>query len=540
MTYYFIKKYLSNIFLWSALVALAVTGCSKEAKEYKADSDERVYKILDQKWDPNTHGVKTNYKISDVEPNPQAIKIERAVPASGVLTLSDAVAIATAHSREYQFEKENLYISALDLNLTRHDFEMQFFGIGTAGYQYDDATGLQQVSASPIFGFSKLLQDGTLITTNLSLAWVDILTGDFRSGFIGIFDAAINKPLLRGSQREIVMENLTQAERNVLYQIRIFARYRKTFVVNVSTLYYMTLLQYDRFKNAEDNYAMLISVCEKAEKLAKVGRLPQYELDEARQNKLQAYDDVIQEQKLYKQILDEFKLVLALPTDSEFILDETEFIILKAKEMSVPSFSSQESIETALNNRLDLLNSFDAIDDAARKVMVKEDALRAQLNIVAGTTSQTNDAERRRSLRGLNHLDNQITAGVEFDLGLDKSFAQWEYRNSLIVLNQSRRFYQQTQDQVKLEVRNAYRDMIEAMDRHSVQIENLKLAKKRFSDTMLLLKYGRTNTRRVLDAQEDYFDAQNEVAETAVNYTVAILNFYRDTGVMQVKPDGMW
>ena len=49
------------------------------------------------------------------------IKIARAVPEGGVLTLSDAVAIATAHSREYQIEKENLYISALDLNLRSHE-----------------------------------------------------------------------------------------------------------------------------------------------------------------------------------------------------------------------------------------------------------------------------------------------------------------------------------------------------------------------------------------------------------------------------------
>ena len=537
MTYYFIKKKLSSLVLCLAFVALTLSGCSKQASEYKADSDERVYKILDKKWDPNTHGVKTNYKISDVEPDPQAIKIEKTVPASGVLTLSDAVAIATAHSREYQTEKENLYLSALDLNLTRHDFETQFFGGGTAGYQYDDPTSMQQLNASPMVGFSRLLQDGTLITTNLTLAWVDILTGDFRSGLAGIFSAAISKPLLRGSQREIVMENLTQAERNTLYQIRTFSRFRKTFVVSIITQYYMVLQQYDRLKNAEDNHAILISVYEKAEKLTKVGRLPKYELSEIRQKNIQARDIIVMEQESYQQMLDEFKLALALPTDSEFSLDETEFLIVKAKDMPIPSFSNQESIETALKNRLDLLNSFDSIDDAARKVMVAEDAFRAQLNLVASTATVS---ERRQSLRGFNNLDSQINAGVELDLGLDKAFEQTEYRKALIVLNQARRFYQQTQDQVKLEVRNDYRNLIEATQRHGIQVENLELAKKRFNDTMLLLKYARTNTRRVLDAQRDYYDAQNEAADAAFQYTVAMLDFYRDTDVMQVKPDGMW
>jgi len=414
---------------------------------------------------------------------------------------------------------------------------MQFFGGATAGYEYDDPTSMQQLNASPIVGFRRLLQDGTLITTDLTFAWVEILSGNFRSGLAGVFNAAITKPLLRGSQREIVMENLTQAERNTLYQIRTFSRFRKDFLVSIITQYYQVLQQYDRLKNAEDNYAILISVCDKAEKLTKVGRLPKYELNEALQDRLHARDDVVKERKLYKQMLDEFKLSLALPTDSEFVLDETEFIILKAQQMPKPSFSINEAMEIALNNRLDLLNSFDAIDDAARKVMVAEDALRASLNIVASTSTAS---QRRQSLRGLGNLGTSVNAGLELDLGLDKAVEQTEYRRALITLNQNRRFYQQDQDLVKLQVRTAYRDLIEATERHAIQVENLKLAKKRFDDTMLLLSYGRADTRDVLDAQEDYFDAQNDAADASVSYAIAMLNFYRDTDVMQVKPDGMW
>jgi hypothetical protein len=44
----------------------------------------------------------------------------------------------------------------------------------------------------------------------------------------------------------------------------------------------------------------------------------------------------------------------------------------------------------------------------------------------------------------------------------------------------------------------------------------------------------------VLDAQGDLFDAQNTATEALVAYTVATLNFYRDTEVLGVRPDGMW
>jgi hypothetical protein len=36
------------------------------------------------------------------------------------------------------------------------------------------------------------------------------------------------------------------------------------------------------------------------------------------------------------------------------------------------------------------------------------------------------------------------------------------------------------------------------------------------------------------------FEAQNAATQTLVDYTIATLNFYRDTGVLHVRPDGMW
>ena len=68
---------------------LSLAGCmSKE--DYKADADERVYKIINQKWQDD-YGSKANYRISDVAPGPNDIRIERAIVASDILTLPEAV-----------------------------------------------------------------------------------------------------------------------------------------------------------------------------------------------------------------------------------------------------------------------------------------------------------------------------------------------------------------------------------------------------------------------------------------------------------------
>lgn len=86
----------------------------------------------------------------------------------------------------------------------------------------------------------------------------------------------------------------------------------------------------------------------------------------------------------------------------------------------------------------------------------------------------------------------------------------------------------------------AYRDLTEAAERYRVQSEGVALAQKRLKNTNLLLQYGRASSRRVLNAQGALFDAQNAAAEALVNYAIATLNFYCATGVLQVRPDGMW
>jgi outer membrane protein TolC len=568
------------IFCLAGLIIPA--GCSEQ--NYKNQADKTVYNIIDRKW-KDDFGEKVNYKISDVESSPNDIKIEKVIPDSGILTLPLAVEIATAYNRQYQLEKELLYTKALDLRLARHAFEPQFFGGPGVGYSKDGDD--EAVGVSGNIGFNQLLTTGAIISTNVTMAWAEILTGNMRTGLTSLLNATITQPLLRGSNSEIVMENLTQAERDTVYQIRLFNRYRQTFVVSVISQYYLVLQKYDFLKNTENNHKTLDQIYSKTEKLVNAGRLPRYELDKIRQETLNAKDSFIQAQTDYQQALDVFKISLSLPVTAKFKLDANE---LAALRISGPSsqiaevgqeqpkqelttvenalsqeelelfellqsdlggdgqsgsqnhyaklqlnhekseFSEEDVIETALALRLDLANTSDAIYDAERKVLVAKDSLRAGLNLVA-STNYIDSPRGTASIAGV---------GMQMDLPLDRMAESNLYRKALIVLNQRQREFEEAKDTVVLEVRQDYRDLTKAAERYRLQLDGLELAQKRLDNTLLLMQYGRANSRRVLDAQKDLFDAQNAATDAMVNHTIAMLSFYRDTGVLQVKPDGMW
>ncbi len=532
MIYNNFTKQLTCLIICGLVCLCSVAGCAQH--NYKKEADEKVYNIIDEKWQKD-FGTKVNYKVSDVAPSPNDIQMEKAVPASGVLTLSQAVALATAHNREYQTQKEALYIKALDLRLTRHEFERQFFGGAGIGYSADRNDSVLGIEAN--FGFNQLLAKGTRISANLAAAWAEVFTGNLRGGLASLLNMTVTQPLLRGSDRRVVLENLTQAERDTLYQVRLFNRFRKTFVVSVISQYYGVLQRLDSVKNAHRNYNTLDRVYEQVEKLANAGRVPQFELDRVRQDKMQALDICIQAEKDYKQALDEFKIILSLRTTAQFRLDEGELEALRAAEMTEPDFDETEVIETALLRRLDLANNAEAVIDAQRKVFVAADSLRAELNLVRGANTIS---ARRADRRTLGWLREEYDVGFELDLPLDRVPEQHVYRKALITLNQRQREYDQAADMVRLQVRQAYRDLSEAAERYKVQSDSLTLAEKRFNKTYLLLQYGRASSRRVLSAQNNLFDAQNAATQALVDYTIATLKFYRDTEVLHVRPDGMW
>ena len=523
------------------LAALAVTGCDPNLAQTVEETDAAVYTIIDDAWD-DSYGSQTNYTIDAADPNHTVPDIE--VGVLDQLTLSSAVTLATTQNRNYKTEKENLYLTALEQTDIRHLYEPMPFAGGEGGYYKDGPD--EGAGAYAGAGFEQLLATGARISTDISLGWVDILSGDIRSGFSTIATAAITQPLLRGAGRKIALENLTQAEQNTLYQIRSFNRFRKEFVTEIMTDYYRLLQLNDERINAWDYYFALAEMQKKLKKRTVAGKLPRYELEQAEQDRLNAMSDYVRAQKDYDDALDAFKLRLAIIPSTPIQLDMNELAALRESVGADIALSPQQAVEIALDQRLDLANVNDGILDAERKVDVAADAIRAELNLIGIANPQNPSGRASVPSRSLsNGTDLELTrdryaAALQLDLPIDRLFEKNEYRRSLITLMQQQREYLQASDTVVLEVQTSHRRMTEARQRYQIEQKSTRLAEKRTANTLLLLQYGRANTRDTLDAREDYLDAKNAETEALVDYAIATLEFFRDTEIMKIKPDGMW
>ena len=527
-------------------VVLGFAGaCSREY--YKAEADEEVYKIIDSKWQDD-FGQKTNYTVSDYNDpaSPNNVEIADIIPESGVINLQQAVEIATKFNRQYQSQKESLYLSALDLTLTRHQYARQWFGTIDGSYVDDKSTGdghdYDDVSIDASGGVDQqsLLLDGVLFNVGIAIDWTRFLTGDPRTTLGSVLSGDVAVPLLGAGAGKVRQENLTQAERNVLYRIRTFNRYRKTFVVGLISGYYGVLQARDKVDITEASYERLIYSTNQLKMEVDVGQRAPSDMDEAMQNLLSAENNLVTTRQSYEKALDEFKIRLSLPTDANIVLDQSELTALEEIGISQPEYTEADAMEMALVRRLDLANTRNALEDSARKLELAAEGLGVQLNLTGSSEVSSTGETKVGRLGRLEFHRGIYSLGFAADLPLDRKAERNAYREALISMEQRQRGYDDESENVKLDVRQAYRDLEETAESYRIQKIGLELAERRVEEQKLLLEYGRGTIRLLLETEDDLVSAQNDVTDALVKHTIAKMSFFRDIGILQVKPDGMW
>ncbi len=552
-------------------------------KYYKNSADKEVYKILDYKgqkvpgmdqsftierepFDP-LEGVPRRYQPLPSEQaeldqastktlgseasqtgqaSPEGQSTEAQEPPA-IISLAKALGIAVSNSRNYQSQKEDVYLEALSLTYQRYRWRPIFSGVLSGLWRkqsYDETTDGEThlvddwtQSFDTDFGLSLLLADGASIAVDLGSSFLRHLTGDPRETAASVLTARLIQPLLRGAGRRIAQEQLTQAERNIIYEIRSFSRYRKTFAISIASSYYRVLQQRDIVKNEWNNYQNLTVELERAELMAKAGELPEFQVDQSRQNELRAKDRWVRAMEQYEQALDRFKIDLGLPPDAQVELDITELERITTRGLIHPQLTTEQAVSIGLEKRLDFMNAQDRLADSERKVAVAKNGLLPDLDLVANYRVGT---EPPRDYKNFQYDRETYSAGFDLELPLDRKSERNTYRQALISLDRTERSLSLSHDNVILEVRQAWRRLQQAKQSYEIQKLSLALAERRVESTTLLLEAGRVIPRDLLEAREALVEAQNALTGALIDHTIARLELWRDMETLTINEKGLW
>ena len=290
------------------------------------------------------------------------------------LTAIGAIELSHIHSRDYQTRLENLYLAALSVSLERYQFDVRPTGIlgdvgdlgepGTTLFYQHQPAGQNSLALGPTnFGISKLFPTGAQFVTELINDTVWLFAGPNSTNTATTLSYSLIQPLLFAAGREIALENLTQAERNLVYALRDFARFRKEFFTSTitggqvaglqrflrgfeflasggsgpSVGFYPTLLRLQQVRNAQENVRSVVAVIDE---LVAQGA-PALDITQMQGSLAGSQGSVLSAQRLYDDRLDQYRVQLGLPPDVDLVLDDSLLAPFQFVDATVISADAQ-------------------------------------------------------------------------------------------------------------------------------------------------------------------------------------------------------
>jgi outer membrane protein TolC len=255
-----------------------------------------------------------------------------------VLTPDRAVELGTLNSREYQAAREQLYIAALNETLNRFDFDAHWYGTNTTIFDHfgSSADEVNTLTTNSDFGFTKNFAAGGQMIFDIANSFVFTFSGVNQSVTTSAIGITFIQPLLRRFTRRVRLEQLTEGERTVLYAVRDYARFRKTFYVNLTTSgggFLSLLLQLQNTRDLASNLKSQENNLRLNEALLSAGSVSIVQVDQAFQSYLQAKLALLQAETALQTSLDQYKLTLGLPPAIPIRIDDS---LLKPFQLNDP------------------------------------------------------------------------------------------------------------------------------------------------------------------------------------------------------------
>lgn len=269
------------------------------------------------------------------------------------LALEDIIDQASLNSRELQAQKELLYRVALALTLDRFEYQLKpsVGGNNTAANYSHNRSGGVTVNTLGIptnFQIDKMLCTGGDFLARF--ANNVILTFNGPQGFAAdvgselLFD--FSQSLL---QRDIRLEGLTQAERDVVYAAREFARFRRELFVTIASQYYDLIRQFREVEIGSQNYFTLVRQFNQGEAEFRAGLVDRFQLDQVEQRVIDGRRGLLEICTGLDNALDDLKIRIGLPTEEPLNINLTELFLLTLRDELAVNGELIERVRNRLN-----------------------------------------------------------------------------------------------------------------------------------------------------------------------------------------------
>jgi len=458
-------------------------------------------------------------------PVSSSIVPEEALPP-GTPTIPLAQAVATALERNFTVlnSADAVASSRLQEGATR----AQFYPKVTPKYQRsaDDALfGLDATQKLPWTG-------GSVTAAALMRSTFEGATGPDVSPFPRTSDLrlVLTQPLLRGFGPNAAFYDLRTSRRTREGQERQYELGRQRLAVDVTRSYYQVIQQRQLLAVARQSLERSESLRKASTARLEVGLVSKLDVYRAELQASQAQESMVRAEASLDSELERFRTLLGLSPSDPL---QPEALVLP-EDVADDVEPVEVLTQRALENRLDLLETRDAVGDARRTASLAKQNLLPQLDLNLGVTQFGNGTTYGNAFHS---ADKRVNVYFSTSYPLERSNESASKAVAELDVSSRERTLRQRRLDVESEVRSAVRELERIRKSIDLQRKGVEVAEQQRRLATLRYQRGLASNFDVVDAEGSLVVARSALVGLLTSYQVARVDLLRITGTLAVDKD---
>lgn len=422
--------------------------------------------------------------------------------SESVLTLTDVINLALRANRSLISSSYGVENQRYSLDAAQSEFEWKLFP-GADAFGTD---GASRIGAGVTI--EKKFVPGPVAAVNPK--FVKINDDDDTGDYSGEFGISLTMPLLRGFGSEINLNSVRTAE----YSLR--TANRSHYLVRVNIVLEAVSAVFDIVKQRElvhlyqtqtksfEDHAVTAKAREK------IGLATPIDVYRAEIRLKDAQDNLSRAREALRSAGDRLKIVLAVP------LEQT--VQVKAPLDYLPlDITLEKAVATALQNRVELKQVDDQIEEARRASRIAKHNLLPQLDLVANYTRLGNNDQFGRFL---NLNEDFWTINLTSTTDWKRTAEKAAYQQALLAVKTDELTRWTRIDSVKREVRQNFDSLLKAEERMQIRNEQINQARGKLALAEIKFGHGMANNFDVIEAETELETARVNLLAAKIEHIV--------------------
>lgn len=430
---------------------------------------------------------------SPQEPRPQL---------ESALTLMDVINLALRANRSLISSTYGVDSRKFSLDAAQSEFEWKFF----PGASVSATDGTSSIGSGVTV--EKKFAPGPVAALSPQIVRTD--DDDDTEAYSGEVGISLTVPLLRGFGSEINLNSVRTAEYSLRTAHRSHYLVKVNIVLEAVSATYNIVEQRELVRLYQDQIESFQGHAVMAKAREKIGLATPIDVYRAEIRLKDAQDNLSRAREALRNAGDRLKIVLATPLEQAMqVVAPLDYLPL--------DITMEEAVATALQNRVELKQVDDQIEEARRASRLAKTNLLPQLDLVARYTRTGSDDRFSRSMR-LNEdfWSINLTSTTDWSRTAEKA----AYQQALLAVKTDELNRWTRIDGIKREVRQNFDSLLKAAERMQIRNEQIGQASGKLALAKIKFGYGMANNFDVIEAQTELQVARVNLLAAKIEHIV--------------------